>query len=728
MLKEMVMLLLFVPVLLSTLHAAEGPAISNVTINRTKIPRYEKFEITFDAAGTWKNPFDPDEVAVDAIVKTPDGKTVTMPAFYFQDYHRSFVNGRQKLTLVGKPVWKARLCPLTVGKHTFKLRLVSAGKTVETEEQAFECTDNGNKHGFLRVARENPYYFRFDDDTPFFAIGMNVASAWSSRGTADLDKWYTDLARAGGNFVRAWWCSGCTDIESRVTAQRLGKYKLDCAWCIDHLVELSERLGIHVMCCLETQQYLRREKSWPHFTYNVANGGPVKSPADYFVNPEADKYFRKRLRYIVARWSYSTSIFSWQFWNEVSACNDYNDANAAKWHERMARYLRSVDPYDHIIHTNYGNMDGFKAVDGLPEMEVVSTNIYSRRDMGRTSSWGSRWMTGRYKKPYLMTEYGVGHHGGWIEEDPKGVIVHNGLWGAAFSGSAGTGLPWGWSHWIDPQNMYHYWRVVADVVRDVPFHKRQWKPVTVEKLVFKDGGKPYYAGAFVEGWPRNYSYRLAPTPRPTQFRILPDGTVDKPVSFNAVFYGGASQTLSVDFPVNGKFVVHVPEIGSKGEPVLRVVVDGKEALRQKLPHDTKEGWSYWKSYPLDIPAGHHEIEIANAAGGGLWTAYELQNFVRREGPDLQVIGMQTDDIILLWVRNPQFIWIYEREGRALKEQKAGGLTLSGVSDGRYAGVWRETTTGEVLARRVASAEGGRLTMVTPPITRSAAVKLVKQTP
>ncbi len=213
-----------------------------------------------------------------------------------------------------------------------------------------------------------------------------------------------------------------------------------------------------MMCCLETQQNLRRDKSWGRFSYSVATGGPVASPKDYFVNEKGEEFFRRRLRYIVARWSYSPAVFSWQFWNEVSACNDFDVANAAAWHRRMAKYLREIDPVDHIIHTNFGNLDGYPEVDGLAEMEVVSTNIYSRRDMGQTAAWGTRKMTSLYRKPFLITEYGVGHHGGWVGEDPDGVIVHNGLWGAVMNGSAGTALPWGWGAWVDAQDMYRYWK------------------------------------------------------------------------------------------------------------------------------------------------------------------------------------------------------------------------------------------------------------------------------
>jgi hypothetical protein len=707
------------------------PGISDVTVNDDEVPRYEKFEISFDLSGTWSNPFNPDEVAVDCIFQTPDGGTVAMPGFYFQDYQRTHVNGREILTPIGEPMWKVRFSPTMPGAYRYKLRMVNGGQTVETEWQTFQCTDNSSKNGFLRVSEENPYYFKFDDGTPFFVVGENIATL-GSMGTALADKWYTSLARVGGNFARLWWCSGGTDLESWVSDrpdQGLGRYKLDQAWRIDYLVNLADGLGIYLMCCIETQQYLRRNAWWDRFTYNAANGGPVRSPADYFVNDEADAYFRKRLRYIIARWSYSTAIFSWQFWNEVSACNDFNPDNAARWHERMAQYLRSIDPYHHIIHSNFGNMDGYQEVDGLPEMEVISTNIYSRRDMAQTAAWGTRMMTGRYRKPYLLTEYGVGHRGHWVEDDPRGVIVHNGLWGALVSGSAGAALPWGWGHWIDRQNMYHYWKVVSDVVRGTPFHKRQWKPVNVEKLVYEDSSKPsYYASTFFEGWPRNYAYTLAPVPRPGSFQVSPSGQVDKPESFNAAFYGKDSHTLSIDFPVDGALVVHVPEIstGRNDKPVLRVAVDGREALSQPLlPHDADYPWQFWRFYPIDVTAGHHDIEISNAGTGGLWTGYELQNYVYREGPDLEVMGMQTDDYVLLWVRNPQFIWIYDREGRKPEEQDEGLLTLSGVSDGEYSVVWCETTTGEVLVRCMAATDAGSLTLLTPRITRSAVAKLVR---
>ena len=705
--------------------------IVGLDANAQRVRPYEKFEVTFDVPGEWSNPFDPDEIAVDGVFQTPEEKTLVQPGFFYQDYQRDKAGDREQLTPVGKPAWKVRFTPVSPGTYRYRLRLAVRGKTSQTDERTFVCEGQPEpqNHGFLRVSKTNPYYFDYDDGTPFFAVGENIATL-SALGSFAIDQWYGRLAGVGGNFVRSWWCSGGTDLESRVSSlpdQGLGRYKLDEAWRIDYLVNLSQRLGIRVMCCLETQQYLRREQWWKQFSYNAANGGPVTSPADFFVNPKADEFFRKRLRYIVARWSYSPAVFSWQFWNEVSACNDFQVEPAAAWHERMARYLRSIDPYRHIIHTNFGNMDGYQAVDGLPEMEVVSTNIYSRRDMGRTAVWGTRMITDRYRKPYLLTEYGVGHRGGWVQEDPTGVIVHNGLWGAVVSGSAGAGMPWGWDHWVDKQDMYHYWQVVSDMVRDVPFSKRQWKPAQVEAFVYEDASRPaYYASVLFEGWPRNYSYTTSPKPLPTHFNVSAQGEVDRPESFDAVLYSKRSHELSIDFPVDGKLVVHVPEITPEGKPILEVSVDGSRALSETPPaEDPQRPWDCWKAYPVAVPAGHHEIQVTNAGSGGLWTAYELQDYLRRQGPDLEIIGLQSDDCLLVWVRNPQYVWLFDREGRKPSRQEPGLVTFVGISDGEYSVQWRETTTGDRLGEAQAIAANGRLVLRTPPITRSAVVKLVK---
>lgn len=711
------------------LRSTGSAGISELTASSDSVPRYGKLELTFNASGTWDNPFDPAQIAVEAQVYGPNGGEWHVPAFYYQEYEHVASGQTEILLPKGRPAWKARFAPIVPGPHRYVVRLTNQGATVRSAEGEFICTPAPADHGYVRVSNANPRYLQLDDGTPFFAVGMNVATLGPDR-LASAERWYGKLAAVGGNFVRSWWCASGTDLESRISERAdegLGRIKLEDAWRIDYLVSLAERLGIRIMCCLETQQYLRRDKWWEQFTYNAANGGPVASPADYFANEACDEYFRRRLRYIVARWSYSTSVYGWQFWNEVSACNSFAAHEAARWHQRMARYLRAVDPVDHIIHTNFGNLDGYALVDGLPEMEVISTNSYSRRDMAQTGLWGTQWMTSRYpSRPYLLTEYGVGHKGGWVGEDPTGVIVHNGLWGPVVGGSAGTGLPWGWGNWIEAQDMYHFWAPVSAVVKGIPFHQRQWHAARIARWVFKDRTRrPYYAGVFFEGWPRNYAYTACPKPLPEVFHITSEGEVREQEGLNAVLGPGAACTFVAEFPGPAAFVVHVPEISDGGRPALHVAIDGRQVLKQDLPLGAGRPWEYWGSYSVPVPAGRHEVTLTNTGTGSVWTAYELQGFRRREGPDLDVAGMWCNDHILLWLRNPQFIWIYAREGRALVEQEEGLLTLEGVRDGTYTVSWRETTTNSVLAEGRVHAEAGRLTLGTPRITRSAVAKLVR---
>ena len=70
-----------------------------------------------------------------------------------------------------------------------------------------------------------------------------------------------------------------------------------------------------------------------------------------------------RLRYIVARWGYSPAIGMWEFFNEIDniqfrdAKNPIPAEEIVAWHARMARYLKSIDPYGHPVTTSISHRD-----------------------------------------------------------------------------------------------------------------------------------------------------------------------------------------------------------------------------------------------------------------------------------------------------------------------------------------------------------------------------------
>jgi hypothetical protein len=69
--------------------------LGTVTPDRTKVPRYGKVEFTLDLQGTYGNAFDPQEIEVYGIFHPPDGKSITVPGFFFQDYTHELKDGQE---------------------------------------------------------------------------------------------------------------------------------------------------------------------------------------------------------------------------------------------------------------------------------------------------------------------------------------------------------------------------------------------------------------------------------------------------------------------------------------------------------------------------------------------------------------------------------------------------------------------------------------------------------
>ncbi len=56
-----------------------------------KVGRYEKVEFLIHLDTMYGNPFDPDEVELDLELTTPDGRKITIPAFYYQHYEKQYL-------------------------------------------------------------------------------------------------------------------------------------------------------------------------------------------------------------------------------------------------------------------------------------------------------------------------------------------------------------------------------------------------------------------------------------------------------------------------------------------------------------------------------------------------------------------------------------------------------------------------------------------------------------
>ena len=436
-------------------------------------------ELPVTAVPAVANPFDPAAADVWADLVGPGGTTITTPAFFTQDHERELIAGEERLTPTGPGRWLVRATPTVPGTWDWTASAsISGGPATTVDSGSFECTADAISHGFLRRSPEDPRYLRWEDGTPYTAIGENLAW-YDRRGTFAYDAWLDRLAAHGANWIRVWmpsWAFGLEwltrDAGGVIVTNSLGDYttRLDRAWQLDLVIEAARARGMVVMLTIQNHGpfTLDANTQWDDNPYNAANGGPLARPEDFFTDGTAKNLFERRLRYVQARWGYATNLI-WELWNEVDLTGA-PVADITSWHAEMADELRRLDPYDHLLTTS---VDGGLLADllsdappvwlplfELPQIDIVQAHVYGIGDalplnfvellpdgFARLAELG---------KPVLLGEAGVDYRGPaeTIAADPTGQGFHELLWAGLFVGGSGSGMTWWWDNVIDPQDLY----------------------------------------------------------------------------------------------------------------------------------------------------------------------------------------------------------------------------------------------------------------------------------
>lgn len=435
--------------------------------NATQVPMLRKFELTFRLQREYENPYDPQIVDVQGYFTGPDGHTISIPGFYYQPYERTLTpEGYEKLIPVGASCWKVRFAPLQQGKYTYFVSVRDALGETRSEIGSFIATAPADARGLVRISRQDPRFFEFDNGEFFFPTGLNMRDggdqAEKQKGTYDFEVYFKKFHEEGLNFVRTWMCAWWGGIEwsdkyhSRFDG--VGRYAQYNAWRLDYAFELAEKYGLFLELTLNSHGQFRRDKfdaEWEYNPYSVRNGGFVASPAMFFTSPRARELTKQRYRYIVARWGYSQNLMAWDLINEVDLVEGYQRDKVAAWHQEMAQYLRSIDPWQHLIVTHiclYGFGDELWQ---LPEIQFVQADAYwKRRDIGMLECWAIRQ---RHPKPFVIIEYGPQTvslplpYERWIQEFRVGLWVANMLPGAA------SGIFWYHDAWLQ-HRLFEYQR------------------------------------------------------------------------------------------------------------------------------------------------------------------------------------------------------------------------------------------------------------------------------
>ncbi|MFH1846232.1 MAG: cellulase family glycosylhydrolase [Candidatus Omnitrophota bacterium] len=677
-----------------------------------------------------KNPNDPDEVKVDAHITAPSGKKIIMPGFCVS-------NDKFKGS-----TWQIRFTPEEKERYKYYIDIDSIVLRKTSSTYEFDVKDSELK-GFVRKGKHNPYYLSYDSGEKFFGIGHNVA--WVYNNSINVyERYLAKLQESGCNLTRIWISNWSFPLEWK----KVGEYDEEEAAKLDKVIQMAEEKGIHVILCLDTygsfmdEQGSWQEDKWAINPYNSKNGGPCNKPGDFFSDPEAKRFYKNRLRYIVSRWSSYPNIMAFELWNEYNAPKD--------WVKEMAGYVKTLNPHGQFMTMSlgypYGEEFDESQIWDLDEIDVVTVHVY-----GDTSEKGavsflmqrSRELSDKYKKPFIVSEFGIdcSKDDKYYDPEGEGTALHNSLWASMVSKSFGTAMNWWWDKYIRPKNLYSHYEALLKFSRDIDWDSKNIEYASTSP-VMKDLPKDRYEYyrykdltlATLDKWHNIYG---------SDFEILNNGDV-KDEKIPGKYLHGVSKlemrrehVFEVNYPIKGKFKIRVGVVSQGAR--LHMFLDGKEKVVKDFPVGAGKGpWKkslyldkydiyqcvYDTDVEIDVPEGEHIIKLLNT--GEDWLGIEritLTNYIEGAYANARCLGLVAGDEILCWLQNKDNTWESTFNKKDLEPVKNAFFDVDVEKDGYRVIEWWDTRKGELIQKEQAEVQWKRLRVNVPEFSEDIACKI-----
>ena len=672
---KMAVLVLFFPCLLPTIHA-QGT--------------YPKIEASFLVNTPIADPFDySNDVRV--LIVQPDSTRVSLPAFFD-----------------GGTTWRVRHTPTMAGIYGISNITLNGSPLAFNNLQPSSWTVTGfpTGAGYVQVDPANPRRFITGNGRRFFPVGQDVA--WSSP-ASDILNIFPKMGAAHETWARVWmthfYDNGTTlglNLDWPKVNNTLGQLSLTNAQHWDAIVAAAEQAGLHVQVTLQHHgQYSSTNGSnvnpnWEQNPYNVANGGFLASATNFFTDPTAQELTRRKLRYIVARWGYSTSIMGWELFNEVqftdaAYANQWNNIEA--WHNVMASFLRSQDAYHHLIASS----------------SVLNEPIWDETDYYQHHDYPSDLITGIQDAPDIGASQPVGPDFSGecgIDTTPH-VGISPPVWAGIMAGQSGDAMPWYWDT-IDPNNDYFLVQAAADFVTASGLADENF--LTKSAPLVTGGASGPLAFAPGGGW------ATASEDTFTVEATAPDGIGTAPSYLQGYYHSAMTPngyTFLVDYPQNGTFSVQVLQIAQSGAG-LEIFLDGNLQTNVSFPaagSDTSTNFTA----SIPVSAGSHSINLYNP--GLDWILLgniTLNPYVTSLGA--YAIGTNNWQALWLWNRTNVFA---ATPGPSV----SGTVAVAGLDPGTYSGTWWDTFGAGAISNFTFAVASSSVpvTLGTPPILRSLAL-------
>ena len=443
---------------------------------------YEKVELSIELEANYSNPFDPDQVDLQAEFTAPSGKVWKIWGFYNPSQEPS--------------PWMVRFAPTEEGTWQYVVKVKDKEGTAQGQTGTFTAVDSSH-HGFIRIA-PNHRYLMYSDGAPFYGVGLWYNDSFDRRNRGSITEANLDeLKRVGGNFISFF----PTLLETLDTG--LGRYDPSRLDRLDQIFAWCEQRDIHISWNLWFHSFISqavwgggnaRYRENPYHLVTDAKG--------FFGSEEAWKYEEKLHRYIIARWGYSRALFLWFIIDEINGTEGWQDGDQAvaeEWCRKMDAFFNEHDPYGRpTTGTQSGGINqwwpgGYRIFDiaareiyeaqghPMPKTGKVDSNAESPlRYSYRNYATQTQNLWKGFDKPALVGECGWDHT--YYEPGTPGYLAmyHNAIWVSLANGLCCTPFWWAWSDWLNDSVVTNQMRYFGQFVADIDFTHLDLEPAQVE--------------------------------------------------------------------------------------------------------------------------------------------------------------------------------------------------------------------------------------------------------
>ena len=303
--------------------------------------------------------------------------------------------------------------------------------------------------------RKGELYFRVNG-FPSFVLGRNP----TERTVEAFDRDFGAAAANGEKIVRLHLMHGIppNGLAGKVDEPWAAKW--------DRVFDAAERHGIAVIPVFTIwAQWNDGSKGefwhvWNDNPFNVAHGGPARSPSDLLQDTECRRQWLAWLGELVQRWRGHTCIVAWEPISEIDLVTGATPQVAAAFAEQAALAIRKADPKRRPVTVSHSGIVDWPEVNGSRAVDIVQTHPYGEHPqyLGNLSEMmvdSVRDRLRKYGKPVLIGECGLDARPPartitLAERAPIGI--RHALWASVVSGAMNGRMLW----WEDGYDKYEH--------------------------------------------------------------------------------------------------------------------------------------------------------------------------------------------------------------------------------------------------------------------------------